>query len=765
MRIKKYKNLLTLSALLFSLLFFVVPAGQAAVHLSDIQGHWAESAIQKMVTQGAATGFPDGTFKPDKNISRAEFVTLTARAFKLENKNGKVFSDTGSHWAKDYIATASANNIISGYNDEKFGPDDPITREEMAVMAVKAAGFKISSGPLNFSDSSQVSAWAKDAVATACAKKIIVGMPDGSFRPQSNATRAQAIIVLSKALQLSAEIIDITEQETSAAPQETTADSSSSSGGGGGGSSKVTVRSIEILSEPDKVIYNEGEALDLSGLVVILNKSNGTTKDVAFADFTAEGIATSPANGAVLASTDTEVIITVNGKTVSQSITVNTASPVTVTNVSSESRAANVNWYRFTVNGIYSSLQIKTADGTALSAVTDKADFEVAGYCQGMASPDGIIVIYVDGIERYRGIPAVYSPSEVTVTNVSSESRAANVNWYRFTVNGIYSSLQIKTADGTALSAVTDKAAFEAAGYCQGMASPDDIIVIYVDGIERYRGIPADYSASEVTVTNVSSESRAANVNWYRFTVTGTYSSLQIKTADGTDLSAITNKADFEAAGYCQGMASPDGLIVIYVDGIERYRGIPADYSPSAAEVTGIAIKTAPDKVTYTEGEALELAGLVVTLSKSDDTTEDVALADFAAKGIAASPADGTVLTAADTAVIVSVNGKTASQAITVNPAGSEITVTNVSVDKYWNGMVINSNLYRFTVNGNYSTVQIKTADGTALGLEISKNAFELAGYYLGSYLEGTASLDSIIVIYIDGVERYKGTPAVYVSE
>ncbi|MDD3895222.1 MAG: S-layer homology domain-containing protein, partial [Syntrophomonadaceae bacterium] len=533
MKIKEYKNLLTLSAFLFTLLFFVIPISQAAIQLSDIQGHWAESAIQKLADQGTATGFPDGTFKPDNNISRAEFVTLTVRAFELENKNGKVFNDTSDHWAKEYIAAASTYNIISGYNDEQFGPDDSITREEMAVMAVKAAGLEINAEALNCSDSSQVSAWAKDAVATAYTKKIIVGMPDGSFLPQANATRAQAVIVLSKALQLSTEIIEITEQETPATPQESTVNSSGSSGGGGGGSSKVTVRSIEILSEPDKVIYNEGEELDLTGLIVILNKSNGTTKDVAFADFTAEGIATSPANGTVLTSTNTEVIITVNGKTVSQSITVNTASPVTVTNVSSESRAANVNWYRFTVNGIYSSLQIKTADGTALSAVTDKADFEVAGYCQGMASPDGIIVIYVDGIERYRGIPAVYSPSEVTVTNVSSESRAANVNWYRFTVTGTYSNLQIKTVDGTALGTVTDK-------------------------------------------------------------------------------------ADFETAGYYQGMASPDSIIVIYVDGIERYRGIPADYSPSAAEVTGIAIKTAPDKVTYTEGEALELAGLVVTLSKSD---------------------------------------------------------------------------------------------------------------------------------------------------
>ena len=674
MRIKKYKSLLTLSALLFAFIFLVVPPGQAAVQFGDIQGHWAEASIQQMADEGVVKGYPDGTFKPDNNISRAEFATVLVQAFKMEKKDGKVFNDTSSHWAKDYIATASAHGVVSGYNNQMFGPDNYITREEMALMTVKAADLKISGGNLGCSDSSKVSVWAKDAVATAYANKLIAGMPDGSFQPQANATRAQAIMVLSKAMQLKAEIIEITEPETPATPSST----SGGGGGGGGGSDKVTVKSIEILTEPDRVIYTEGDTLDLTGLTVTLNKSNGTTEDVALANFAAKGITTSPANGAVLSPSVRAVTITVKDKSVNLPITVNARSEVTVTNVSCETRAANVNWYRFIVNGTYSELQIKTADGIPLGPVTSRTDFETAGYYQGMASPDNIIVIYVDGIERYRGIPADYAPTIVTVTNVSSESRAANVNWYRFTVNGTYNELLIKTADGTPLGAVTSRAAFETAGYYQGMASPDDIIVIYVDGIERYRGIP------EV-------------------------------------------------------------------------------YSPGGAVITGIVIKTAPDKVTYTEGEPLDLTGLVVTLSKSDGTDEDTALADFAANGITTSPVNGAILTTADSAVVIAVNGKTASLAISVEPEiPSEVTVTNVSVDKYWNGYVWNFNLYRFTVNGTYSTVEIKTEDGTAIGPKIHKETFETLGYYLGLYWEGTASLDSVIVIYVDGVEKYRGIPAAY---
>jgi len=764
LRIKKYKSLLTLTALLFAFLFLVIPPGKAAVQFSDIQGHWAKAAIQKMADQAVVKGYPDGTFKPDDNISRAEFATVLVQAFKMEKKDGKVFNDTSSHWAKDYISTASAHGVISGYNDQKFGPDNFITREEMALMTVKAADQKIAASAFDCSDSSKVSAWAKDAVATAYANKLIVGMPDGSFLPQANATRAQAIMVLSKAMQLEAEAIEVPVPEAPAVPQETS--SNSGTGGGGGGSGTVTIRSIEILTEPDKVNYTEGESLDLTGLAVILNKSNGTTEDVSLANFASKGITTMPADGTVLTTSNTAVTITVKNKNVSQPITVNTRSEVTVTNVSCETRAANVNWYRFTINGSYSELQIQTTAGTPLGPVTSRVDFETAGYYQGMASPDDIIVIYVDGIERYRGIPADYAPTIVTVTNVSSESRAANVNWYRFTVNGTYNELLIKTADGTPLGAVTSRAAFETAGYYQGMASPDDIIVIYVDDIERYRGIPADYASTIVTVTNVSSETRAANVNWYRFIVNGTYSELQIKTADGIPLGPVTSRVGFETAGHYQGMASPDDIIVIYVDGIERYRGIPEVYSPGGAVITGIVIKTAPVKVTYIEGDTLDLTGLVVTLSKSDGTDEDTAFADFAAKGITTSPVNGAILTTADSAVIITVNGKTASLAISVEPeTPAEVTVTDVSVDKYWNGYVWNNNLYRFTVNGTYSTVQIKTEDGTAMGPKISKTVFETLGYYLAIYWEGTASPDSIIVIYVDGVEKYRGTPAVYVND
>jgi|GEM_PF-2050731 hypothetical protein len=168
------------------------------VTLTDISGHWAQADIQKLVAAGAISGYPNKTFKPNNNITRAEFAVTLVKALKLAPKSGKVFNDTAKHWAKDSIATAQAYGIISGYSDTKFGPNDNITREQMAVMITKAASLKAAANAKTFTDSAKVSAWAKDAVIAASSNGIISGYPDGSFKPKANATRAEAATMIVK---------------------------------------------------------------------------------------------------------------------------------------------------------------------------------------------------------------------------------------------------------------------------------------------------------------------------------------------------------------------------------------------------------------------------------------------------------------------------------------------------------------------------------------------------------------------------------------
>ncbi len=168
--------------------------------LNDIKGHWAEASIKNLVAAGAITGYPDGSFKADNTITRAEFATVLVKAYKLTATDGKIFADTGSHWAREAIATAAANGIITGYSDTAFGPDDPITREQMALMIVRAEKIAAQSGELHFTDTSSIATWARDAAASAVAAKLMSGYPDQTFRPQANATRAEAVSVIARAL-------------------------------------------------------------------------------------------------------------------------------------------------------------------------------------------------------------------------------------------------------------------------------------------------------------------------------------------------------------------------------------------------------------------------------------------------------------------------------------------------------------------------------------------------------------------------------------
>ncbi|MGI6605052.1 MAG: S-layer homology domain-containing protein [bacterium] len=168
---------------------------------TDIQGHWAQHSIIQLFKLGAISGNPDGTFKPDHKITRAEYVTMLVKTFQMEKRAGRVFADTASHWARDYIATAVASGIASGYDDNTFAPNDALTREQMAVMLVKAAQLApLSDSRPEFTDSGSISAWAVDAMVAAVQNGILSGYPDNTIRPKGNATRAEAVTVVLNAL-------------------------------------------------------------------------------------------------------------------------------------------------------------------------------------------------------------------------------------------------------------------------------------------------------------------------------------------------------------------------------------------------------------------------------------------------------------------------------------------------------------------------------------------------------------------------------------
>ncbi|MGO4270952.1 S-layer homology domain-containing protein, partial [Paenibacillus sp. TAF58] len=173
---------------------------------SDISGHWAESSIKQAVSIGLVNGYADGTFKPSKSVSRAEFTVMLMNALNSQEAGAElIFTDTAKigSWARKAVGQAVQADIINGYKDGSFRPTAEITRAEMAVMIAKA--LKLSIVPdteTGFSDDKSIPSWSRGAVAVIKEHNLMEGTGTNGFNPSEQATRAEAVTVLMKMLAL-----------------------------------------------------------------------------------------------------------------------------------------------------------------------------------------------------------------------------------------------------------------------------------------------------------------------------------------------------------------------------------------------------------------------------------------------------------------------------------------------------------------------------------------------------------------------------------
>ncbi|GIO33933.1 MULTISPECIES: S-layer homology domain-containing protein [Paenibacillus] len=181
------------------------PSGQVA--LKDIGGHWAKAAIEQAVQQGWVTGYANGTFMPDKEVTRIEFAAMLIRALGADGGRQPVtFTDAKQipAWGLPSVEEAVGRGIMNGYGDGSFGPAKKITRAEMAAMAVRSLPSAEPAGggkPAAFADSGQIPAWAKPYAETAAQRGIMNGRSGGQFAPRAHATRAEAVVVILALLQ------------------------------------------------------------------------------------------------------------------------------------------------------------------------------------------------------------------------------------------------------------------------------------------------------------------------------------------------------------------------------------------------------------------------------------------------------------------------------------------------------------------------------------------------------------------------------------
>ncbi|MGB3695451.1 MAG: S-layer homology domain-containing protein [Spirulinaceae cyanobacterium] len=172
----------------------------------DISGHWAETFISKLVDRGSISGFPDGTFRPQASLTRAEYAALIAKSFDLPRKvaAGTWLKDVQSDfWAINAIQKAAAMGFISGFPDGTFRPQNNLTRIQAIVSLVSGLGL-VGGNPnllLSYGDRAAIPSYATNALATATQRGLVVNYPQTSrLEPLRDITRAEVAALIYQAL-------------------------------------------------------------------------------------------------------------------------------------------------------------------------------------------------------------------------------------------------------------------------------------------------------------------------------------------------------------------------------------------------------------------------------------------------------------------------------------------------------------------------------------------------------------------------------------
>ncbi len=163
---------------------------------------WAYNAISELYTRNIVSGKTEYKFYPTDTIKREEFTTMMVKALNLPTGDRTTkFSDVDqSGWYAPFVSAAQKEGIISGISANAFGTGMEITKQDMAVIIYNSLKNKIEAGEPQFTDSGDIAGYARSAVAALANLGIISGTGDGSFAPTKTATRAEASVMIFKAL-------------------------------------------------------------------------------------------------------------------------------------------------------------------------------------------------------------------------------------------------------------------------------------------------------------------------------------------------------------------------------------------------------------------------------------------------------------------------------------------------------------------------------------------------------------------------------------
>jgi uncharacterized lipoprotein YddW (UPF0748 family) len=202
-------QLLPTFLLSLSLIPLATLPARAQSSFSDVQGHWAQSCIETLQTRRIINGYQDGTFRPNAPVTRAEFATMLDVAFPnaVEGRDAVIFTDvSNSYWATPAIRSAYQRGFLSGYPGNRFNPTENILRVQAWVSLVSGLNYAPQGDPRQllsemFDDAGQIPSYARNAIAAATEKRLIVNYPNlRRLDSDRTATRADVSAFLCQAL-------------------------------------------------------------------------------------------------------------------------------------------------------------------------------------------------------------------------------------------------------------------------------------------------------------------------------------------------------------------------------------------------------------------------------------------------------------------------------------------------------------------------------------------------------------------------------------
>lgn len=153
--------------------------------------------MERAAKMGIVTGYSDGSYHPNQKVTRAEFATMLAKAFGLPNSSGSSFSDTQGHWASESIAALQAKGVITGYSDGSFHPNQEISRAEIVAMLARLTNYVPNASNLYLDVATN---WASEQINAFATAGIVTGKGNELFKPNDAASRAESVAMIIRLL-------------------------------------------------------------------------------------------------------------------------------------------------------------------------------------------------------------------------------------------------------------------------------------------------------------------------------------------------------------------------------------------------------------------------------------------------------------------------------------------------------------------------------------------------------------------------------------